>query len=153
MAHTGPLPKDFARTLKRRAQAISKGKTPRVAKPKKPAGAEMLMPIQEKSSLNWLEEADKRARNLHPWLFDNTILVSRAEVGKWLKFDWINDPPLTKFQLAKLEWQRVNHERTVSIKRYNWLKDNGWVTPPREPTPPYVEPDREDWILEPDSGD
>ena len=87
MAHTGPLPKDFARTLKRRAQAICKGKTPRVAKPKKNAVGETLMPIKEKSSLNWVEEAHERARHLHPWLYDETILVSRAEVGKWLNFN------------------------------------------------------------------
>ena len=100
--------------------------------------------------MNWVEEANKRARHLHPWLYDETILVSRAEVGKWLNFDWVYDPPRTKFQLAKFEWQRVQHERKGSLKLYYWAKENGYVTPPREPTPPYFEVE---WNLEPDSCD
>ena len=150
MAHTGPLPKDFARTLKRRAEAISKGKTPRKPKPPKPQEGEKSMPNQKSSSSSVQkaeETSQERARRIHPWLFDERILVSRAELGKWCKFDWVNDPPLTKSQLAKLERERVQHEQMVSLKRYKWLKENGYVTPPREPTPPPLD---EEWELEPD---
>jgi hypothetical protein len=69
------------------------------------------MPTQ---TCDWVQEAKQRALKLHPWLFDKTILVSRAELGKWCKFDWFNDPPLTKLQLAQQEWKQVKHEREVN---------------------------------------
>ncbi len=140
MAHTGPLPKDFARSLKRRAQAISKGKTQRKPKPPKQVqenpmqGEKSIMPIPN-SNLNWVQQAEERAKHLHPWLFDKTILVSRAELGKWCKFDCLNDPPLSNRQLALLEQKRVEHVQKVAMKQYQSLKENGWVTPPRERSP------------------